>query len=54
MVIGGVAVVAIERLMEAGHAIDLVRVRAIVEQLAEALDEPERAARFAELVSRAR
>jgi hypothetical protein len=32
----------IERLMAAGHSIDLVRVQATVEELAEALDEPER------------
>jgi len=42
----------IERLMKTGHAIDLVRVQAIVEQLAEALGEPERASRFAALVAR--
>lgn len=44
----------IERLVATGHAIDLARVRAIVEQLADALEEPERAIRFAELIERAR
>lgn len=44
----------IERLMAAGPAIDLARVQATVELLADALEEPERAIRFAELVRRRR
>jgi hypothetical protein len=43
----------IERLMAAGHAIDLARVQATVELLSDALEEPERAIRFADLVRRA-
>jgi hypothetical protein len=44
----------IERLIAGGQAIDIMRVQAIVEQLAEAMDDPDRAIRFAELVARAR
>lgn len=44
----------IARLMAAGHTIDLVRVQATVDLLAEALEEPERAVRFAALVGRPR
>jgi hypothetical protein len=43
----------IERLVAGGRAVDLPRVQATVDQLAEALEEPERAIRFAELVKRA-
>lgn len=44
----------IEQLMDAGHTIDFVRIQAIVEQLAEALDEPERALQFIEILRRPR
>jgi hypothetical protein len=44
----------IERLMAAGPTIDIARVQATVELLADALEEPERAIRFAELVRRTR
>ena len=44
----------IERLLATGHAVDIRRVQAIVEQLGEALEEPERAAQFAKLLGRPR
>lgn len=44
----------IERLVATGHAIDLVRVQIVVEQLSDALEEPERAVEFAKLVRGAR
>lgn len=44
----------IERLVAAGHSIDVERVQRTVQELAEALEEPERARVFAELIARAR
>lgn len=44
----------IERLVAAGHPIDVERVQRTVEALAEALEDPDRARIFAELVAKAR
>lgn len=44
----------IERLLATGHAVDIQRVQAVVEQLAAALEDPERAVLFAALVERSR